>query len=328
MAGDNDSGKSPLNKPETYDGSETGFRTFYNQVVLYIQTSGKRTFPNDTSKIAFVLSLLKGRKASPWAEQKMQAALFDSKNEIVAEPTFGTWAAFLAEFKKYFENPLIASDAYKKLQSMTQGARQPATEFFHDFERTRGEAGLSDPSYDSQMFQMLQYKLLSKLTTPIALIVTDPPKTYTAYKDIAIKLDQQITEHQRAHQDSSFHISRPTQPQSTSRPAPAPQRQTEGTYANKPNITPMEGLKMSIAEARRKGVCAICDEKGHFWRQCPTQKDRVKTFIRSLQPWERVGFADGMAKCTESDFIVPGDSDSYDPPSPADYDSSFQQSEQ
>ena len=134
MAGDNDSGKSPLNKPETYNGSETGFRTFYNQVVLYIQTSGKRTFPNDTSKIAFVLSLLKGRKASPWAEQKMQAALFDSKNEIVAEPTFGTWAAFLAEFKKYFENPLIASDAYKKLQSMTQGTRQPATEFFHDFE--------------------------------------------------------------------------------------------------------------------------------------------------------------------------------------------------
>ena len=88
--------KSYVKEPEAFDGKN--FKDFYRSVNLFI-LSNRKDFETNERKILFVLSFMTEGLAGLWAQNEIDAAMYDAKGEERVPPQWEDWSAMKERLK-------------------------------------------------------------------------------------------------------------------------------------------------------------------------------------------------------------------------------------
>lgn len=107
------------------------------------------TYSSDTSKIAYVMGLLKG-KALDWA-----SAVRESQSHATVSYDY-----FVSEMRKVFDHPVQGRDAAKRLLSLRQGSRSVA-EYSVEFRTVAAESGWNQEALQGVFLGGLSERMIS-----------------------------------------------------------------------------------------------------------------------------------------------------------------------
>ena len=127
--------------PWTFHGDRKLVRKFLQECELYI-IGNTKDFPDDTSKIIFILSYIDDREAEKWKQYYID-------NEVVTTGSY-IWpkvADFFTKVKEAFAFEDEKEDSVRKLETLRQGNRN-AKEMTNEFRLLVAKAGLNE---DNQM---------------------------------------------------------------------------------------------------------------------------------------------------------------------------------
>lgn len=218
------------------------------------------TYATDSSKIAFIMGLLKG-KALDWATATWQ-------NNLSIRNNFDT---FESELKKVFDHPVQGKEAAKRLLSIHQGTRSVA-EFSVEFRTLAAEAGWDNVALQSVFVNGLSEQLKDELA------LKDDEDNLDSLISTAIKIDNRLRERRRERANRPSPVQRNAPPRNTaSFPVPAPAPSSPGhTSFSAPEDEPMQlgRAKLTPTERLRRikaGECIYCGQFGHFLASCPSR---------------------------------------------------------
>ena len=138
-------------EPRKYEGGKD-FIDFRCEISLYI-TSHATDFATDPSKIFFILSYLKGGRATTWVQNYVDAA---TTNSVI---TFtDMYDQFVIKLTDSFDDPTRKEKAMAEFRNLVQGNRT-ADDFFNEFEILRTNAGYVDPKHDEHLIDRLKRAL-------------------------------------------------------------------------------------------------------------------------------------------------------------------------
>ena len=104
-----------LNLPKDFSGKREDLKKFLQQVNLYMDINAK-TYHNNMTKIAFVLSFMDEGDALSWKEQFLGEATSTSPHN------YGTWADFERDLRKAFQPFNTPGDALKEIKNLLMGS--------------------------------------------------------------------------------------------------------------------------------------------------------------------------------------------------------------
>uniref|UniRef100_A0A9J8A398 CCHC-type domain-containing protein n=1 Tax=Cyprinus carpio carpio TaxID=630221 RepID=A0A9J8A398_CYPCA len=219
--------------PERFDGTPTKCRGFLLQCSLFVNQQ-PLLYPTESSRIAFVCSLLTGR-ALEWA-----TAVWRTDGSA-----FPSFAAFLQQFREVFEHSTERGDAGEQLLTLTQG-RSSAAEYALSFRTLAAQTTWVEDTLKLLFRKGLRPELQSELAC------RDEGRNLNEFIDLTIRIDNLIRSR------------RPTQ-------APA-QMSHEAVMNQEPmqlgttHITPEE------RERRMQNhLCLYCGQPGHMRTSCPVR---------------------------------------------------------
>lgn len=265
--------------PEEFDGTLAKAETFISQLTLYFLG---RKVQDNTDRIVFTLSYMKGGTAGPWAKMKVKE--YSAKGEVPP------WEDFLAEFRKVFGDPDPAGTARHKLSQLRQG-NLTADEYVARFRELKEDTLFNDAA----LVERFQYGLNSSLVDRIYSL-PEMPSTLDGWVHWAIKLDRQWREreatkrllHSQSRSPSSLSTSKPRSPftQFTqSSVAPPPVVSSSSSPAKQPDVVPME-VDSGWKSVRPPLVCFKCRKRGHKAAQCTSpvninsmDYDSIKAYV-------------------------------------------------
>ena len=110
--------------PEKYDGKPETAQAWLDSVRLYLLINATLYYDNDR-KIAYALSYMKKGSAATWAEVHHQQGF--------ASQSFGTFAAFEADFEKAFGNANVQQEAMNWLATTRIATGEQLQEYINHF---------------------------------------------------------------------------------------------------------------------------------------------------------------------------------------------------
>jgi len=290
-----------------FDGQKRNFRTFLRSLRLLFMANPV-VYATDLAKVLFALSKITGEGfAAEWANMKAE--------EILGNGEAGTWAEFVEELKRAFDDPNDRATALAGIASLKQGALA-APEFFAKFETLFRRAEMDEVGDSDILVHWLELNLSRRLVGRI-YGVSPMPETYVQWKALAERLDAQqrrfdgVIAQQNSVRPVLPTTNRPPFPQTRFAPAAPPRAPASAPrpflaqpLARTPAPPSMPrptnaGDAMVVDRARAPGVvrtCFRCGQAGHMVRECPLPDTRpqiprpqvraVESQSRSLEDYE------------------------------------------
>ena len=251
-----------LPHPERYDGDLGKCKEFLTQCSIAFQLQ-PRFYPNDTAKIAYIISLLTGKAlawASPaWNQEVNFCFVLDE---------------FVEEMKKVFDHPVTGREAGKRLITISQGRRSVA-EYAVEFRTLAGEVAWPDAPLITLFEEGLNSDVRDDLST------REIPERLDLYIDLAIKVDNRIRERLREKSRAGANPTRNATGatrSSTGETRADPRYVTPtGLGATPPPTARAEPMQLGRARLTReerehrmqKGLCLYCGGGDHIRATCP-----------------------------------------------------------
>src|ERR1700730_17164913 len=164
-----------------FDGQKRNFRTFLRSLRLLFMAN-LVVYATDLAKVLFALSKITGEGfAAEWANMKAE--------EILGNGEAGTWAEFVEELKRAFDDLNDRATALAGIASLKQGALA-APEFFANFETLFQRAEMDEVGDSDILVHWLELNLSRRLVGKI-YGVSPMPETYVQWKALAERLDAQ-----------------------------------------------------------------------------------------------------------------------------------------
>lgn len=235
-----------VSAPPTFNGKkEESIDVFLSQIRLNIAVNHDR-FPDDQSKVLYTLSFFKDN-AGKWAEP-----IINSSNTPTPSPLLGSFALLEAEILKIFGQADKEGNAIRALTRLRQTGS--AAEYKAQFMQIE-----ADVPWD-QKSKMHQFRRGLKDNVKDQLALMDPPANFEDLAAISIRIDTRLFERAEERRNSvyktPFHSSR--------------------TGQASPDAMDIDTTKEEKIRRRKEGLCLLCGGKGHFARNCPKSKPKIK----------------------------------------------------
>uniref|UniRef100_A0A670JXT1 ribonuclease H n=1 Tax=Podarcis muralis TaxID=64176 RepID=A0A670JXT1_PODMU len=237
-------GKYPVALPEKFDGTLASFPMFFAQAKLYIQGRA-RNFPDDRTKVHFLISLLKDQ-AAKWALPLLRQ---DS-------PLLTDYVGFCNHLETVFGNPLKESQANRAIRQLRQD-KSTAAAYATEFRLLAQDLSWNDSALRDQYLEGLSDEILDQLA------MMDRPTTLDALIQRSLQIDDRLEDRRQARDHQHSRLLAPVLP---SRSTPTAELPVEPTQlgAARPRLSPSEKTR------RREGnLCLYCGGSGHYARSCP-----------------------------------------------------------
>ena len=170
--------------PDAFDGSRSDLKCFGTQCLLYMAVRSN-DFPGDLSRIAFVLSLMKGGTAGPWATRVIKILSCDL-----------TWEQFDRNLQDAFGEANPGAAARARLESLRMSTNT-ADEFIQQFETLADESELDEVA----LIHLFERGLHRSVTEKIYGVEV-MPKTLKGWKEYASRFDNQYRQFRALTKDT------------------------------------------------------------------------------------------------------------------------------
>ncbi|KAJ7990648.1 hypothetical protein DPEC_G00302570 [Dallia pectoralis] len=246
--------------PDRYSGELGLCRAFLIQCSLVFEQQ-PLSYPTDRSKIAYLMSLLKGN-ALAWA-----SVVWDNQS-----PISQSFICFTTEMGRVFDHPVRGSVAANRLLTVRQGSRS-VEDYAVEFRITAAETGWNDEALQGAFKNGLCERLKDELAP------REDSGDLNELITLVIRLDSRLRERQRerASRAPSTSSSRYSSPPNVSLHSPlVPPFTSSNTTSHRPTEEPMHlgRARLSPAERTRRmqaGVCLYCGQNGHYITSCPVR---------------------------------------------------------
>ncbi|ROL53350.1 Sterile alpha and TIR motif-containing protein 1 [Anabarilius grahami] len=247
---------SPMAKPAPYSGSAEDCSGFLLQCELVLEMQPHQ-YPNDTSKIAFLISQLSG-KALKWADSIW------SQHGVVTQ----SYSAFISHFREVFGKP-ISDSAGEKLYNLKQGSMS-IYDYALQFRTLAAISGWNEQALITTFRQGLEPWVR------LHLAAYEDSIGLEKFIQLAIRCTTRMHACLQEHQGQSLSTSLLCRSEPVSSPEPA----------NEP--MEVENSRLTPSERQRRltlNLCLYCGAPGHAISACPTRPPRpmVSAIIPSLR---------------------------------------------
>ncbi len=230
--------------PEAYAGEPNYCRAFLTRCSMHFSLQ-PRTFNNEQTKVAFVLTLLTGR-AALWG-----AAVWENQ-----DPCCASFQDLSAEMRRVFDRAVAGREAARVLADLRQGERS-VSDFSIEFRTLAAESQWNEEA----QWDMFLHGLADRIQKEIYAM--DLPTSLNELIALALRVDARLSRMDRRTQ---------------------PSRSTGGTegqrcgggdavspvYDHEPMQVGRARLSREEKERRRsQGLCMYCGGAGHFAYNCP-----------------------------------------------------------
>ncbi|ROI16559.1 Retrotransposon-derived protein PEG10 [Anabarilius grahami] len=248
---------SPMARPAPYSGSAEDCSGFLLQCELVLEMQ-PHLYPNDTAKIAFLISQLNG-KALKWADSIW------SQHGAVTQ----TYSAFISHFREVFGKPLTDSSAGEKLYNLKQGTMS-IYDYALQFRTLAAVCGWNEQALITTYRQGLEPRVRLQLAACEDTIGLEK------FIQHSIRCATRMQACLQEHQDQFLPISSLCRSEPVSSPEPA----------NDP--MEVENSRLTPSERQRRltlHLCLYCGAPGHIISACPIRPPRpmVSAIIPSLK---------------------------------------------
>lgn len=240
--------------PDPFDGTLSNTEAFINQLLLYFN-GRKLEMKDDSDKITFTLSYMRGGTAGPWAVQKVK--------QLTTEVQ--TWDSFLAELKSTFGDPNPSATARFRMDQLRQGS-MTAEELVAKFKALTSDSGYNDAALMDRFEKCLNSALVDSIyKLPVM------PITFEEWVQWAVRLDRQWRQREASKRTSGT-TQKLVKPSTLSSTQPAPVHSPNPTLPSSGGTMP---VAMDVDSNRKKSqvMCFKCHKPGHIARNCRASID-------------------------------------------------------